>query len=168
MVNHNKERYLKSILSEAGNKDYVFDLRNGSKISFVLGPENNTARFFLKDIVTIKCGSKVVFRNCDFAKIPKFTAEFIYCGCSHRTILEASGSEYVNVDPVYKVVLRSQKGGKVFVKDYYRTIKDTMIGKMLTPKRREKFECEFLKIIDHPDNLDIDSMVELAVKKSGI
>lgn len=166
-MNLNKERYLKSILRDAGSKNYTFDLRNGSKIHFKFGSAN-TARFAIKDIVTIKSGNKVLFRNCDFANIPKFTAEFIYCGNSHWTFLEASGSEYVNVDPVYKVVLRCQKGGKVFVKDYYRIIKDTMMGKVLTGKRREKFEIEFLKLIDHPDSLDIDKMVENAVIKSGI
>lgn len=166
-MNLNKERYLKSILKEAGSKNYTFDLRNGSRIHLKFGSEN-IARFAIKDIVTIKNGNKVLFRNCDFANIPKYTAEFIYCGISHWTVLEATGSEYINIDPVYKVVLRCQKGGKVFVKDYYRTIKDVMLGKMLTPKRREKFECEFLRLIDHPDNLDIDKLVETAVIKSGI
>lgn len=166
-VNVNRQKYLESILSDSQRK-VLFVLRDNSKINLRRQKQDNLAVFSINDIVAIKDGNKTLYNGTDFAKQPKYTAEFTYRNASHWTVIGTVGSRYVNVDPEYKIAITDTETGKKIILNIYRVVKEIMEGKVLTPKRRELFEREFLRVIDHPDDLNIPILIGKAVEKSHI
>ena len=126
------------------------------------------ASFQIRDIIAIKEGNKTLYKGSYFSKNPSYTADFTYCGHSHRTVLNCGGSQYVNVDPVYRIIINSQNDGQKMVVDCYRLVKEFMRGKSLTSKKRKDFEREFLKIVDRADSINVAGMIEKAVENARI
>ena len=165
--NANRQKYLESLLSDRSHK-MLFILRPDSRVNLEHYPNDNTATFSINDIIAIKYGNKTLYRGSDFSHNPKYTANFMYCHASHRSFLGGFGTEYSNVDPIYRITVTDQRHGRKFVADCYRIIKESMTGKVFNQKRRDLFEREFLKLIDHTDDFNISVLIEKAVEKAHI
>ena len=166
-VNVNRQKFLERILGENPRK-VLFVLKDNSKVSLKHQTQDNRAVFSINDIVAIKDGDKTLYKGTDFAKRPKYTAEFTYRNASHWTVVGTGGSRYVNVDPEYKITITDTESNQKMILNVYRVIKEIMEGKVLTPRRRELFEREFLRVIDHPEVLNIPVLIGKAVEKSHI
>ena len=163
-MNDNRYMFLRSVLSCEVSSNLTFELAKECKVA------DNVAKIKLSDIQTIKKGKRVLYNANDWSKrTPSYWSRFEYETYPSWTMIsKAYGPEHVRAQPTYFVSVFDFKGRRIRREDIYPIIKERMVGKRFTEKKKAAFEQEFLKLVDRCVKFDFFAMVREAITKSGI
>ncbi len=163
-MNDNRYMYLRSVLANEASGNLTFELEKECKVS------ENVATIKLSDIKVIRKGKRVLYDASEWNKrSPNYWSRFEYESFPSWTMIsKAYGAEHIRAMPTYFISVFDFKGRRIRQEDVFPIIKNNMIGKRFTEKKRAAFEQEFLKICDRCVKFDFYAMVKEAIVNSGI